>query len=338
MVGPADRARRALDMHSRGRPEAAAAATRLELPLAVCAGVVAVRRSNSSQGGITAECNTGRPVGLRAGGRPPPALVPYLVKSLALLMPELPDAPPSTPAALVAVPISRRSLRLGLALGMAAVTGAGLAAEILQAALHLRGDRGLVPMFSLSYEQNIPTWYSSSLLLACSVLLFLIAAATKREGGPRVNHWRALGLGFLYISLDEVASIHEHAGWLRLGGVLYFSWVIPAAIVVALVGASYLRFLQHLPPATRARFLLAGAIYVGGAVGMELPLGYWTERYGSNNFVYGAIDWVEESMEILGVTLFLLALVDYLGARRACLAFPAPPAGPAPGPGAEGSP
>jgi hypothetical protein len=54
---------------------------------------------------------------------------------------------------------------------------------------------------------------------------------------------------------------------------------------------------------------------------MELPLGYWTERSGTNNFVYGALDWVEESMEILGVTLFLLSLVDHLRARGVRLRF-----------------
>jgi hypothetical protein len=223
-----------------------------------------------------------------------------------------------------AVTVSKRALRRVLVAGMAVVTGAGLAAEILKSALRLKGDRGAVPIFSLSYEQNIPTWYSSSLLLACSLLLFLIAAGTKRAGAPHVNHWRGLGVGFLYISLDEVASLHEYTGWLKLGGVLYFSWVIPAAVVVLVIGVSYIKFLKHLPGPTRARFLLAGAIYVGGAVGMELPLGYWTERHGTNNFGYAAIDWVEESLEILGLTLFLLSLIDYLGVKGIRLGF-APP-------------
>jgi hypothetical protein len=227
-----------------------------------------------------------------------------------------------------AVTVSKSVLRRVLFAGMALVTGAGLAAEILKSTLRLRGNRGAVPIFSLSYEQNIPTWYSSSLLLACSLLLFLIASATKRAGDPHVNHWRGLALGFLYISLDEVASLHEYTGWLKLGGLLYFSWVIPAAVVVIVIGVSYLKFLKHLPGPTRARFLIAGAIYVGGAVGMELPLGYWTERHGTNNFGYAAIDWVEESLEILGLTLFLLSLIDYLGLKRVRLGFATPPTRP----------
>ena len=52
---------------------------------------------------------------------------------------------------------------------------------------------------------------------------------------------------------------------------------------------------------------------MGGALGIELPLGYWTDVAGDTNMVYALIDLVEESMELLGVSLFLCALVGYLG-------------------------
>ena len=232
----------------------------------------------------------------------------------------MPSEPPPDPRP-PEVALARSRLALGLGVGMAIVSSAGLLAEILKDALRLRGDQGLVPIFSMSYEQNVPTWYSSLLLFTAAALLFVVGAAARKSRAPFAFHWYALGVGFIYISLDEVASIHESFGFLRLGGVLYFSWVIPAAAVVVLVGLSYLRFLKHLDPKTRARFLIAGAIYVGGAVGMELPLGYWTERAGTNNLVYGLIDWVEESMEVLGVTLFVLALVDHLRARGVRIQF-----------------
>jgi hypothetical protein len=49
MEGPAVRARRTLDMHSRGLPEAAAAARRLELLPEGAAGTETVRKSESSR-------------------------------------------------------------------------------------------------------------------------------------------------------------------------------------------------------------------------------------------------------------------------------------------------
>ena len=83
-------------------------------------------------------------------------------------------------------------------------------------------------------------------------------------------------------SLDEFISIHEWASqWFDLGGVLYFSWVIPAAVLVALLGLAYLPFLAHMQPQVRKRFLLAATVYVGGALGMELPLGYWVQALDS---------------------------------------------------------
>ncbi|WP_434042572.1 MULTISPECIES: hypothetical protein [Sorangium] len=93
------------------------------------------------------------------------------------------------------------------------------------------------------------------------------------------------------------------------------SWVIPAVVVVAVFALAYRRFLAHFPRDTRNRFLLSGGIYVTGALVLELPLGYWTEQAGSNNVVYGLIDFVEQSMEMLGVNLFLLSLVDHLGVQ-----------------------
>ena len=77
----------------------------------------------------------------------------------------------------------------------------------------------------------------------------------------------------------------------------------------------------------RKRFLVAATVYVGGALGMELPLGYWTDLHGDENFVYSMIDLVEESMEMIGASLFLYALADLLsgtsGELRLSLGTPA---------------
>lgn len=221
--------------------------------------------------------------------------------------------------------VSLSALRRILFVAMALVVGAGLAVEILKETVRLGDYKIVVPLFSLSYEQNIPTWYSSALLFSCSAALALIAAGSRRERAPFVRHWWGLAAAFLYISLDETASIHEGAGrFFKLHGVFYFSWVIPAGIIVAAIGLAYLRFLAHLPRGARRQFIISGVIYVGGALFMELPLGYWTEREGSRNFVYAAIDAVEEGMEILGASLFLLALVDYIHAHGYRLIFSAP--------------
>ena len=173
-------------------------------------------------------------------------------------------------------------------------------------------------MFSLSYEENLPTWYSSSLILLCGVLLAVIGALVRRAGDGKWSiYWWLLSLIFAYISFDEMISIHEHAHrFVEMGGgLMYYDWVVPAAAVVGVVGLAYIPFLFHLPVATRTQFIVAGCIYVCGAMVLELPLGWWLDNFGRDTLGYGIIDFVEETMEILGMTLFFCALLEYLATR-----------------------
>jgi hypothetical protein len=204
------------------------------------------------------------------------------------------------------------------------LTAAGLVVELAKSASGRTLKHALVYFLGLSYEKNLPTWYSASLLLLCGVLLLLVSAAKVQVAGTYRWHWKLLAVIFLYMSLDEAISLHELlSGFFNYGGVLYFGWVIPASIFVLVVGSAYLSFLFHLPLRTRNQFVIAGALYVGGALGIEFLLGYWTDLAGGKNLVYGLIDLVEESLEILGVTLFVCALLEYLaeGAEKFTMVF-----------------
>ncbi|MDI3285123.1 hypothetical protein [Polyangium sp. 15x6] len=234
------------------------------------------------------------------------------------------------------VVLSKSRLRPLLFVPMGLVVLGGVLVEVLKPLYKLPSRTGIVPFLSMSYEGNVPTFYTAALLGFTSLLLALAAAATKRPGERFVAHWWGLSAGFAYIAVDELFEFHEMAGtFVELSGVLYFSWVLPAAVVVLLVGLAYIPFLRHLPRKTRIRFLVAGAIYVGGAVGMELPLGYWTEQNGTHNLGYGLIDAVEESLEMLGLNLFVLWLVDHLAEKGVTLRFTNPAPEPTPAPEAE---
>jgi hypothetical protein len=231
----------------------------------------------------------------------------------------LQDAPrgapprPRVPMGLLPSHTTLRKLLLQL---LGVLAGAGLVVELAYALWRPRGLRPVLGFLSLSYEQNLPTWYASGLLLCCALVLAVIARDAALTGAPRRRHWWGLAVAFLYMSLDEAVGLHEHLGEsLDLHGVLYFSWVVPAGALVTVLALAYLPFLAHLPARPRRQFLIAGVLYVSGALGMELPLGYWTERHGDDNLVYALIDLVEESLELLGMSLFLSALVEYLGAR-----------------------
>jgi hypothetical protein len=206
-------------------------------------------------------------------------------------------------------------LRRGLFATLAVLALLGLVAEVLHHTVRPAAAEALIAMVSLSSEQNLPTWYASCLLLCCALVLGRIALEVRSRRGPFAAHWGGLCAAFLWISFDEVAEVHERLnGVLSLGGgVLYFSWVVPVGALLLVLGVLYVRFLWHLSGPVRRRFVVAGALYVGGALGMELPLGWWAEQAGEDSLPYVLLDWVEEVLELLGVTLFLLALLGYLG-------------------------
>ena len=52
--------------------------------------------------------------------------------------------------------------------------------------------------------------------------------------------------------------------------------------------------------------------YVGGALGMELIKGRHSYLYGQKNLAYGVITTIEESLEMLGIVVFIYALLDYI--------------------------
>lgn len=191
---------------------------------------------------------------------------------------------------------------------------AGLVVELLR---HLAGVHGpVVALWSLSYEGNMPSWYASKLPFVCAALLAWIAAGEARDR----FHWHLLAFGFLAISIDEAVGFHETlSGLFDTTGVLYFGWVIPAGALVAVLGLAFVGFLRRLSPETARRFILAGALYVGGAVVCELPLGWWTEQYGDDSFGYALIDWCEEALEFAGLTLFAAALLRRLEGRQLAL-------------------
>ena len=206
---------------------------------------------------------------------------------------------------------------------------AGLAVEIAEDSLGLDDPYDLLDLFSLSYEANVPTWLSACMHATSALLLALIASGKRQSGAPFVRHWWGLSIIFAYISIDEFVQIHEEMNaWFDLSGALYFGWVIPAAILVSIFVLSDWRFLARLRWMTRCRFIRAGAVFVGGAMGIELILGYWTDLHGSHNLGYAIIDWVEESMEMVGAGLFLSALVGVLAddtGQLQLLGGPTPP-------------
>lgn len=173
---------------------------------------------------------------------------------------------------------------------------------------------GLVNLFDVNGEANIPTVFAMLLLAAGGVLSIAIA---KRGGAANRPFWLLLGVGFLCMAVDETLQLHErlvkpmqHLLGRDTLGVLYFAWVVPAMVVIAAGAIVFPRFLLRLPRRTAVALLVAGAIYLAGAVGMELVGGSYFERHGKD-LTYAVLNTIEETLEFVGVIVFITALLEY---------------------------
>ena len=185
-----------------------------------------------------------------------------------------------------------------------------------QSLKYFRGNNtqlGVERQFNLNGENNVASWFSASALLVCSELLFVIGVTRKRVGDRFAANWLGLSAGFLYLSVDEAASLHEMTivplrTALDLTGYLYFAWVIPGAIITLILALTYLPFLYHLPVRIRRLAVVAGALYVGGAIGVEMLGSRYYSLYGTESFQYSLLVAVEEGLEMFGVVVFIYAL------------------------------
>jgi len=180
------------------------------------------------------------------------------------------------------------------------------------------GDvKGLVHLFNLDAEENIPTYFQVLLLLFAALLLAVIGALNRAQRIPHASKWAVLSFGFLFMAYDEAFQVHETLGPpLRkmLGsnlGVFHHAWIIPYIALVVLIGSYFLRFLLHLPGTVRLRFLIAATAYLGGAVGMEMIGGRYAEVHGEENWIYSVFSTIEESLEMAGLITFIWALLKY---------------------------
>lgn len=173
--------------------------------------------------------------------------------------------------------------------------------------------------FDLGLEPSVPALWSTLLLAACAALLAVNGRAAAPDDPNRWT-WYGLAIVFLALAVDETVMIHEMANdtlreVLGTSGFLYFAWVIPGVLFALAVALASARFLFRLDSRTRALFLLAGTIFVGGAIGMELIAARIAETRGVESVAHMIEQAVEESMEMGGAIVFLYALLDPLARR-----------------------
>lgn len=176
--------------------------------------------------------------------------------------------------------------------------------------------RLITKLFDFNLEANLPTFFSSLVLLGNGILLLLIGARYKNLRKP-FRHWFGLSFVFCFLALDEMIQIHEQLrapveALLNTKGVLYFAWFIPYAILTILLGLAYIKFMLRLPRIVFKLFILAAVLFLSGAIGLEIIGGMHAEVHGEETSTYYLLYTIEELLEMSGSIVFFYALLVYI--------------------------
>lgn len=172
-----------------------------------------------------------------------------------------------------------------------------------------------VNRFNVDSELSVPTWLASALPLIAALLAGLIAHWQKDKTLKIL--WAVLAAILLFIAIDETAALHElllqylhlSAGFGEAQTMTANAWLlILPVIAVGLLVLTYSLYLR-LPPKTFRRFLLAGSVYLAGALMVE----YLSISANKGSMLYNLVlTPIEEGLEFVGIWLVIWAELKHI--------------------------
>jgi len=168
-----------------------------------------------------------------------------------------------------------------------------------------------IAMFDLDEEEGFGTWFSALLLLFVGRLLLAAASSSRTASDGLRPWWIVLAVGFHVLSIDEVAGMHEYVNSVLEEASENAVWTDVALVGLGAVALAYLPFLVRVRRRSAVLFVVAGLLYVGGAVGVER----WT---GSdvNSLSYNMWTAFEEGLEMAGAIAMIYAVLDHLRSEK----------------------
>ncbi len=219
----------------------------------------------------------------------------------------------------IQIEISARGILKFLLVSITVLTILGIIDYYVHYGLGHEYGFGLIRLFDLDEEANIPTFFQVGQLFLVSLLAYGIAATKKVEKNSQFLHWMGLSALFFYVAVDEGCSIHEILNYpLRhffgFSGFFYYGWLTVGFFVSLFLAMAYARFVWSLPRKTKVGFVVSAFIFLFGAVVMEGVGGILETEGLRPSLIYGLVTDLEETLEMLGIFCFVRTLLDYMTA------------------------
>jgi hypothetical protein len=216
------------------------------------------------------------------------------------------------------IPVNRHTIAHTLATLIALLLAASLLGQISRYMFGHDSVYGMVQLFNVDGERNVPTFFTVMLAFCAVLLLTTIGLADKRREKNDSRYWFALAAGFAFLGYDEAFQVHEQLilpmRKLMGGashGFFYFGWVVPGIAGVCALALLFSRFMLRLPAATRNWMVFSGCLYLGGALVMEMLDGKYAATYGPD-LMYSALVTIEEGLEMSGLAAFAYTLLGHI--------------------------
>lgn len=174
------------------------------------------------------------------------------------------------------------------------------------------------PLSDLDAEISLAAWFSSIQLFVIGAVLFLAASQNHQPDRLSSGLLRFASLGFIFLSVDEAAAIHEKitmaARSAGLGAVmikgLHGAWIwlyaVIALLILGIAARPIRRLWIHYPREVRIG-ILGAAVFAAGAIGLEI-ISYIYLRdgaAGTTSAIYKVEVAAEEFLEMAGASIIL---------------------------------
>lgn len=173
-------------------------------------------------------------------------------------------------------------------------------------------------LFNLDGEANIPAWFSSMQLFLVGILFLFSSEWSQRHRIVSPKFLLLVGVGFIFLSLDEAAEFHEgitrgfqQIAWMPRFNGKHGIWIFVYAFValgMAVMGIPTLKSMLKLYPRQVLIVAVGFTITLIGAVGMEI-IGYLYLLDTEKVFLYNMEVALEELFEMVGASLMLYGVI-----------------------------